>query len=47
MMMIRVAASPHRRSWLQVVVRSNSSSGPLAKDGRHEVWREGIYDHDK
>ncbi len=21
-------------------------SGPIAEDGRHEVWREGIYDHD-
>jgi len=21
-------------------------SNPIAKDGRHEVWREGIYDHD-
>jgi len=20
--------------------------GPIAQDGRHEVWREGIYDHD-
>lgn len=20
--------------------------GPIAEDGRHEVWREGIYDHD-
>lgn len=23
-----------------------ASSGPIASDGRHEVWREGIYDHD-
>lgn len=22
------------------------ASGPIAEDGRHEVWREGIYDHD-
>ena len=22
------------------------SDGPIAHDGRHEVWREGIYDHD-
>ena len=23
-----------------------ATSGPIAEDGRHEVWREGIYDHD-
>ena len=23
-----------------------SGEGPIAADGRHEVWREGIYDHD-
>uniref|UniRef100_A0A6U3PC01 4Fe-4S ferredoxin-type domain-containing protein n=3 Tax=Ditylum brightwellii TaxID=49249 RepID=A0A6U3PC01_9STRA len=23
-----------------------SISNPIAQDGRHEVWREGIYDHD-
>jgi hypothetical protein len=32
-------------------VRSQSSqvdkaAGPIADDGRHEVWREDIYDHD-
>jgi hypothetical protein len=25
---------------------SSSSSSPIAQDGRHENWREGIYDHD-
>lgn len=20
--------------------------GPIGKDGRHEIWREDIYDHD-
>ena len=20
--------------------------GPIGTDGRHEIWREGIYDHD-
>lgn len=25
---------------------SVDTSGPIAEDGRHEVWREGIYDHD-
>lgn len=33
------------------VVRAQSSqvdkaAGPIAEDGRHEVWREDIYDHD-
>jgi hypothetical protein len=23
-----------------------SKPGPIAADGRHEVWREDIYDHD-
>lgn len=23
-----------------------SPSGPIGSDGRHEIWREGIYDHD-
>jgi hypothetical protein len=22
------------------------TAGPLGDDGRHELWREGIYDHD-
>jgi hypothetical protein len=22
------------------------SESPIAEDGRHEIWREGIYDHD-
>jgi hypothetical protein len=25
---------------------SSRSSGPIGSDGRHEIWREGIYDHD-
>jgi len=24
----------------------DAASSPIAQDGRHEVWREGIYDHD-
>jgi hypothetical protein len=24
----------------------NVKTGPLGDDGRHELWREGIYDHD-
>jgi len=26
--------------------QSTDTSSPIAQDGRHEVWREGIYDHD-
>ena len=22
------------------------TGGPIGSDGRHEIWREGIYDHD-
>jgi hypothetical protein len=35
-----------------LVLRAKSTSvdtkkeGPLGDDGRHEIWREGIYDHD-
>ena len=35
-----------------LVIRAKSTSvdpkvgGPLGDDGRHELWREGIYDHD-
>ena len=29
-----------------VPITPNPASSPLAEDGRHEVWREGIYDHD-
>eukprot|EP00980_Cylindrotheca_fusiformis_P027800 scaffold22560_cov135-Cylindrotheca_fusiformis.AAC.11 len=25
---------------------TKSTNSPIAQDGRHEVWREGIYDHD-
>ena len=37
---------------LFLVGRAKSTSvdpkvgGPLGDDGRHELWREGIYDHD-
>lgn len=27
-------------------VKETSAAGPIGADGRHEVWREGIYDHD-
>ena len=27
-------------------VEKGSGSGAIGEDGRHEIWREGIYDHD-
>ena len=24
----------------------DKAKGPIGQDGRHELWREGIYDHD-
>jgi len=24
----------------------SSKATPIGSDGRHEIWREGIYDHD-
>ena len=45
-----------RRSLLRTAKRAQSSShvkgasmagkGPIGMDGRHEIWREDIYDHD-
>jgi hypothetical protein len=45
-------ASVARRRVVSRAIRAHSTqvdktgSGPIAEDGRHEVWREGIYDHD-
>ena len=25
---------------------SQAGKGPIGQDGRHEIWRQGIYDHD-
>ena len=25
---------------------SYAGKGPIGQDGKHEIWREGIYDHD-
>lgn len=25
---------------------AETDTGPIGDDGRHEIWREGIYDHD-
>jgi len=30
----------------QVEGASPADKGPIGKDGRHEIWREDIYDHD-
>jgi hypothetical protein len=30
----------------QVEGSSAADNGPIGEDGRHELWREGIYDHD-
>ena len=30
----------------QVEGASSAGQGPIGQDGRHEIWREGIYDHD-
>lgn len=44
--------SSSRRLLRSVLVRAQSSQvesskeGPIGEDGRHEIWREGIYDHD-
>ena len=27
-------------------VETTDEPGPIGEDGRHEIWREGIYDHD-
>ena len=44
-----------RRSVLRTAARAQSShvkgeslagKGPIGMDGRHEIWREDIYDHD-
>ena len=44
--------SRQRNSLVARAIRSKSTQveeagdGPIAADGRHENWREGIYDHD-
>lgn len=41
------SASALRRVFMSTQTSDDTSSeSPLAEDGRHEVWREGIYDHD-
>ena len=31
---------------VEVEGHSTSGEGPIGSDGRHEIWREDIYDHD-
>lgn len=41
------SASALRRAFMSTQTSDDTNSeSPLAEDGRHEVWREGIYDHD-
>jgi hypothetical protein len=50
------SARPLRRSSLiraairakstQIEGSSSAGQGAIGEDGRHELWREGIYDHD-
>ena len=39
----RIANQTLRRGLATV---EKGSESPIAEDGRHEIWREGIYDHD-
>lgn len=39
----RLALQSSRRAMGTV---EKGSDSPIAEDGRHEIWREGIYDHD-
>ena len=50
-MLCKSTALRSRRLALQSMRRGMSSvekgaDSPIAEDGRHEIWREGIYDHD-
>ncbi len=40
----RIANQSLRRGL--ATVEKGSGDSPIAEDGRHEIWREGIYDHD-
>ena len=39
----RIARHSLRRGLATV---EKGTDSPIAEDGRHEIWREGIYDHD-
>lgn len=45
----RIAAPTARFFFLRAKstsVQAPEGEGPLGDDGRHEIWRDGIYDHD-
>lgn len=52
MMLVSAARRRVSTSVRSQVVRSQSTQvekgakGPIGTDGRHEIWREDIYDHD-
>jgi glutamate synthase (NADPH/NADH) small chain len=50
-MLVRATALQARRRVQQQSLRSlatveKTKAGAIGEDGRHEIWREGIYDHD-
>lgn len=42
----RIIGQSARRGLATVEKKGESPDSPIAEDGRHEIWREGIYDHD-
>lgn len=42
----RIPASVRTQAVRAQSTQVGNTDGPIAEDGRHEVWREGIYDHD-
>ena len=42
----RIAASIRTQAFRTQSTQVDSTESPIAEDGRHENWREGIYDHD-
>jgi hypothetical protein len=42
----RLLSAVVRAKSTQVEGSSAAGKGPIGADGRHEIWREGIYDHD-
>ena len=43
---VRRVSSSVRSQAIRVQSTQVEKGGPIGKDGRHEIWREGIYDHD-
>ena len=42
----RIVNRSLRRGLATVEKKDSQVDSPIAEDGRHEIWREGIYDHD-